>query len=45
MSINFNKYIKRFDTEAEFLAFKSSSDYREPNISFVNESNGIHFGE
>lgn len=45
MHINFNKYIKRFDTEEEFVEFNYSEEYEEPNLSYVNESDNLHINE
>ena len=32
-----------FNTEAEYNTFKASSEYSEPNVSYIKESNGVHY--
>lgn len=38
------KYIKKFNTEADFLVFKNSSEFSKNTISYVLEDNSIWFG-
>ena len=45
MPNNIIKYIKRFDTEEDFDEFLYSTEYEEPNLSYVNESDTLHINE
>lgn len=35
------KYIKKFSTDADYQAFKSSTDYIEPNVSAIEENSSV----
>ena len=37
------EYIKTFDTEAQYLAFKASSGYNEPNVSYISGDSTVHY--
>lgn len=37
------KYLKHFETEAEYVQFKNSEDFVLPNISYIEEINGVMF--
>lgn len=39
------EYIKTFDTEAEYLAFKASSGYNEPNVSYISGDDIVHYNK
>lgn len=38
------KYIRKFDTEADFLVFKNSDEFLQNTISYVLEDNSVWFG-
>ena len=38
-----NRYNITFDTEADYLAYKASSAYCEPNVSYISNDNIVHF--
>ena len=38
------KYIRKFDTEAEFLVFKNSDEFSQNTVSYVLEDNSVWFG-
>ena len=38
-----NRHNITFNTEAEYNTFKASSGYVEPNVSYVTESNVVHY--
>ena len=38
------KYIRKFDTEADFLVFKNSDEFSQNTISYVLEDNSVWFG-
>ena len=38
------KYIRKFNTEADFLVFKNSDDFSQNTISYVLEDNSVWFG-
>ena len=40
-----NRYNIAFNTEADYLAFKASSGYNEPNVSYIIQDNGIHYNK
>lgn len=37
------KHLKLFNSENEYVAFKETSDFITPNVSFVIENNLVHF--
>ena len=37
------KYLKYFETEAEYTAYKNGSDYVLPNVSYVEEINNVDY--
>jgi hypothetical protein len=37
------KYLKKFQTNADYQAFKSSSEYVEPNLSAIENDNTIFY--
>ena len=37
------KYIHKFDSESAFTAFKSSSEYLEPNVALTEDDNIVHY--
>lgn len=37
------KYLKQFANQSDYQAFKESEDYILPNVSFVEEINGVEF--
>lgn len=37
------EYIKTFETEAEYLAFKATSGYNKPNVSYVDDDIVVHY--
>lgn len=37
------KYLKLFETEAEYTQFKNSEDYVLPNVSYVDNSNVVMY--
>ena len=39
------EYIKTFETEAEYTAFKASSGYNEPNVSYISGDNVVHYNK
>ena len=39
------EYIKTFDTEAQYLAFKASSGYNEPNVSYISGDSTVHYNK
>ena len=39
------EYIKVFDTEAEYLAFKASDKYNEPNVTYVKVIDVVHYNK
>lgn len=38
-----NRYNITFDTEAQYNTFKASANYVEPNVSYITETNGVHY--
>lgn len=38
-----NRYNITFDTEAEYTAYKASTAYCEPNVSYIKETNGVAY--
>lgn len=36
------KYIKKFNTEAEYLAYKNSENFITPNVTYVVANDGVH---
>lgn len=38
------KYIKRFETETEFLEFKNSNEFTNDTISYVLEDGSVWYG-
>lgn len=38
------KYIRKFNTEADFLVFKNSDEFSQNTISYVLEDNSVWFG-
>ena len=36
-------HIKLFNTDSEYTTYKGSTDYLEPNLTFVKSSNSLHF--
>lgn len=38
------KYIRKFDTEADFLVFKNSDEFSQNTISYVLEDNSVWYG-
>lgn len=39
------KYLKKFETHEEYLAFLQSSDYKKPNVSFCVLQEEVHYGK
>lgn len=37
------KYLKKFETHAEYEAYKNSQDYLTPNVSYCVDLNEVHF--
>lgn len=37
------KYLKKFQTDADYQAFKSSTNYIEPNVSAIEEGNSLFY--
>ena len=38
------KYIRKFNTEAEFLVFKNSDEFSQNTVSYVLEDSSVWFG-
>ena len=39
------KYLKKFETHAEYEAYKNSQDYLTPNVSYCVDRDEVHFGK
>lgn len=39
------KYLKKFETHAEYEAYKNSQDYITPNVSWCLDNNEVHFNK
>ena len=35
------KYLKKFETEAEYEAYKNSADFIIPNVSYITSNNSV----
>lgn len=39
------KYLKKFSTESEYQTFKNGDDWVTPNVSAIEEDNGLFYNE
>lgn len=37
------KYLKLFDTESDYLAYRDGSDYLKPNVSLSDDKGGVYY--
>ena len=37
------KYLKLFDTESNYLAYRDGSDYLKPNVSLSEDKGGVYY--
>ena len=37
------KYLKLFDTESNYLAYRDGSDYLKPNVSLLDDNGDVYY--
>ena len=37
------KYLKLFDTESNYLAYRDGADYLKPNVSLSDDKGSVHY--
>ena len=37
------KYLRKFETEAEYIAYKNSEDFITPNVTYITSNKGFRW--